>query len=313
MPFPAVRTVRGDIDPQQLGVVYCHEHLLTAPKGREHEGDPDLRLDDEDKAAAELQTFKAAGGGTIVEVTTPEFGRAPGGLRRLSERTGVHIVAATGHVSEDYWRGVLDLDAASEPDLVEALTSEVLTGMCRSDVRAGIIKVGSSRESVTPTEAKIMRAAAVAQQQTGAPITTHTTAGTAGLEQVKILERAGADLERVCIGHLDRRLVWSEHLSLAREGVFLGYDCVSKNQYEPDERRVDFIVRLVAAGHGHQICLSGDLARRRYLVAWGGRPGYRYILERFVPQLRGAGLSTEAVGALLGENPRRLLTMTRAA
>lgn len=302
-----VRTVLGDVDAAELGPTYCHEHLLTRPGEHLVDDDHDLVLDDEQKAAAELDSFRRAGGGTIVEVTTPEFGRDPGGLRRLAERTRVHVVATAGHVSEEYWRGVLDLEARSEAELTEELVRDVQQGMDASGVRAGVLKVGTSEGAATPAERTLIRAAAAAQRETDAPITTHTTAGTAALEQVDLLERAGADLTRVCIGHVDRRLVWEEHAELARRGVFLGYDCISKEQYQPDSERATFIVRLVEEGFGGQICLSGDLARRRYLEAWGGGPGYRYVLETFLPRLRAAGLTDADARRLVIDNPARFL------
>jgi predicted metal-dependent phosphotriesterase family hydrolase len=301
------RTVLGDVTPAKLGRTLCHEHLLTAPGGRFAE-DKDLLLDDPARSATALETFRSAGGGTLVEVTTPEFGRSSSGLRALSLRTGVHLVATTGHVSEDYWRGVIDLDAASERSIAEEMLSDLTESMDEGEVRAGVIKVGSSLDRITTTEAKVMRAAAAAQAETGAPITTHTSAGTAAMDQIRVLEKAGVDPARVCIGHLDRRLVWREHLEVARAGAFLGYDCISKEHYEPDTGRARFIARLLAAGHGEQICLSGDLARRSYLDAWGGGPGYRYILEDFVSLLGAAGLDPGAVDLLLIDNPARLLT-----
>jgi phosphotriesterase-related protein len=302
-----VRTVLGDVEPESLGATYCHEHLLTRPAPHLVDGD-DLVLDDEGKALGELVRFHEAGGGTIVEVTTREFGRDAAGLARLSEQAGVYVVATTGHVSEEYWRGVLDLDAAAEEKIAAELVGELLEGVDGTGVRAGVIKVGTSRDAPTPTERKLIGAAARAHRDTGAPITTHTTAGTAMLEQATLLERAGAPLDQVCVGHVDRRLVWEEHLELARRGAFLGYDCISKEQYEPDAKRADFVLRLVEAGHGAQICLSGDLARRRYLESWGGRPGYRYILQRFLPLLRERGLGEPDARALVIDNPRRLLT-----
>ncbi|MGH2776986.1 MAG: phosphotriesterase family protein [Actinomycetota bacterium] len=302
-----VRTVGGDVESGALGRVYCHEHLLTRPGDHLVEDDLDLVLDDRRRALAELETFRSSGGGTIVEVTTPEFGRDLDGLRDLSERSGVEIVGVTGHVSEEYWRGVIDLESTLESELVIEFLRDLTTGTSRG-TRAGVIKVGSSLDRITPTEKKIVRAAAIAQGEVGAPITTHTTAGTAAFEQVRVLEGAGADLEKVCIGHLDRRLVWDEHLALARIGVFLGYDCISKEKYEPDWKRIDFIVRLSEAGYANQIVLSADMARRSYLESWQGGPGYRYILEVFVDRLRRAGLSPSCVDRLLIGNPARFLT-----
>jgi 5-phospho-D-xylono-1,4-lactonase len=299
-----VRTVLGDVPPGELGPTYCHEHLITRPAPRF--GD-DLRLDDEDKAAEELDRFRFAGGRALVDATTPEFGRDAAGLRRLAERSSIHVVATTGHVSDDYWRGVIDLDDRSEDSLVAEYVLELSSGIDGGPTRAGVVKAGTSAGGPTVTEAKLLRAAAAAQRETGAPITTHTTAGTGALAQTEVLARTGADLTHVCIGHIDRLLDWELHLELARRGVFLGYDCISKEQYAPDAERARFIALLVEEGHGGQICLSGDLARRSYLEAWGGSPGYRYILESFLPQLRATGLDDESVRALVVDNAGRFL------
>jgi predicted metal-dependent phosphotriesterase family hydrolase len=300
-----VRTVLGDIDPAQLGPTYCHEHLLTRPAERFGE---DMVLDDEDKAAVELTEFRDLGGRGLVELTTPELGRNPEGLRRLAERTGVQVVATTGHASEEYWRGVLQLDDISEAALAGTFVRDLTGGMDGTGIRAGIIKIGSSADELTEPEGKVVRAAAAAHLATGAPITTHTTAGTAAMKQIRALEKAGADLQHVCIGHLDRRLVWEEHLEIVRTGVFIGYDQISKQKYHPDAERIRFIMRLVHEGFGGQVCLSGDLARRSYLRAWGGAPGYRYILGEFLPHLIRAGLDEHHLRAFTVENPARLLT-----
>jgi phosphotriesterase-related protein len=305
-----VRTVCGDVDPASLGVTYGHEHLFTRPAPRLRDGG-DLVLDDEDKAVAELNLFVRAGGRSLVEATTPEFGRDLGAIRRISERAGVHVVAVTGHASRDYWGDVIDLDGQSEDELAEEMLRDLTgDGEGVGGPRAGAIKVGTSLDAIAPAEARLLRAAARAQAETSAPITTHTTAGTMALEQARALIDAGADPARVCIGHVDRRLVWKDHLALARTGVTLGYDCASKDWYEPDARRVEFVLRLFDAGFGDRLCLSGDLARRSSLVSWGGGPGYVHILWRLVPWLRREGLADSDVRRLLVDNPRRLLTWT---
>lgn len=305
--MPWARTVRGDVDVAALGPTYAHEHLLTAPRGREHRDDEDLRLDDEERAVAELRSFRAVGGGALLEATTPEMGRNPEALRRVSERSDVHVVAVTGHICEEYWRGALDPDRSSVEELAHAFVRDLTVGMDGTDVQAGAVKCGTSEDRITSGERKVVLAAAAAQRSTGAPVTTHTTGGTMGLEQVRLLERAGAELEHVCIGHLDRRLRWPEHLALAREGVFLGYDCIAKEQYQPDAERVRFVLRLVEAGHGGQVLLAGDMARRRYLRAWGGSPGYRHILEEFLGRLRRAGLPDDEARDLVVANPAQFL------
>jgi phosphotriesterase-related protein len=302
-----VRTVGGDIAPQDLGMTLCHEHLMTTPSLRLQDGG-DMVLDDEQRSIDELALFRQAGGRGLIELTVPEFGRDVAALRRISEASEVHVVATTGHVSEDYWAEALDVPSMHEEQIVEEMVRDLTEGCDGTHIRAGIIKAGSSRDEISPAERRVLRAAAKAQTITGAPITTHTTAGTMATEQASILTSAGADPSRVCLGHLDRRLRYEEHRALAADGFFLGYDCFSKDWYEPDAARVDSLVRLVRDGFVGQLCLSGDMARRSQRVAWGGGPGYTFVPWRVVPWLRREGTTDEDIEQITVGNPRRLLT-----
>jgi phosphotriesterase-related protein len=303
-----VRTVLGVVDAGELGITCAHEHLVTAPGDAFRGGDADLVLDDERAISVDLEAFALAGGSTIVELSVAEFGRDPLALARLSAATGVRIIAATGHVVEAQWAGVLDVGALSERELVREMVRDITEGFQGADgVGAGVIKVGTSRDGATPAEERVLRAAAAAQRETGAGITTHTTAGTAGLEQIRVLEAAGADLDRVCIGHQDHRLVWDDHLAIVRAGCLIGYDQVGKEKYARDHDRAAFIARLVAAGFGERIVLSHDFARRSDHLGYGGAPGLPHILESFVPLLRAQGLSEADVERLLVANPAALL------
>ena len=49
----------------------------------------------------------------------------------------------------------------------------------------------------------MFRAASRAHAETGAPICTHTTLGTRGLEQLEIFKSFGVDLSRVVLSHID--------------------------------------------------------------------------------------------------------------
>jgi phosphotriesterase-related protein len=302
-----VRTVLGDVAPEELGTTYCHEHLLTLPGEHLAKGSLDMTLDDVGKSVEECRLFAQAGGRTVVELSCPEYGRDAAGLAEISRQSGVNVIAATGHIMEGYWKGVLDVGAISDEDLRAEMLRDLTEGFPEApDVRAGIIKVGTSRDGATPDEVRMLTLAAEVQQQVGCPITTHTTAGTAPLEQVRIFKEAGADLSKVVIGHQDRRLVWEDHLGVVEAGCNIGYDCISKEQYERDSDRVDFIKRLIEAGYGDRIMLSGDIARRSYFTSYGGGPGFTYILWRFVPWLHQAGVSREDTQRMLVDTPARV-------
>jgi 5-phospho-D-xylono-1,4-lactonase len=302
----SVHTVLGEIEPSELGVTYGHEHLLTMPGEHLLKGSEDMILGSLEKSTAELELFKQAGGGAIVEVTCSEYGRDGDGLAELSRRSGVHVIAATGHIMEGYWRGVIDLSDRDIPSLVDEMVRDLTEGMPDAPgVRAGVIKVGTSKDAVHPDEEKMLRAAAIVQRDLGVPITTHTTKGTIPEEQLRIFEDAGADLERVCIGHQDLKLDYEQHLRVVKSGARIGYDCISKEHYGPDKTRVEFIKNLIDEGYGDQILVAGDIARQSYLTSYGGGPGFTYILWRFIPWLWTEGVPREATDKLLIDNPAR--------
>lgn len=303
-----VRTMTGDVPAASLGLTLCHEHLLTHPGAAFREGDEDLLLDDAPRAATELERFATAGGGAVVDVSCEEFGRDAAGLATLARRTGVSIVAATGHVCEAQWSGVIDIAARSDADLQGEMTRDVLRGFPEAPgVRAGVIKVGTSPSGASPDERRVLRAAAQAQRETGAAIITHCSQGQGGLEQIEILSAAGADPRRVIIGHQDLSLDRDGQLAILRHGCAIAYDSVSKERYAHDFERIALLQELLAAGYGHRICLSSDLARRSSLTAWGGGPGLTYIPWRFLPWLVHSGVSAAAASALVNANPRAIL------
>ncbi|MBE0703402.1 MAG: phosphotriesterase-related protein, partial [Afipia sp.] len=202
-------------------------------------------------------------------------------------------------------------EGASVEALVARFIAEVRQGMDGTDARAGVIKGASTLNEISPLAENLFRAAARAHHATGAPISTHTEAGTMALEQVAILTGEGVAPEHIVIGHVDRKLELDYHLRLAATGVYLSYDQIGKAKYYPDAERAEVITRMIAAGHGRQIVLAADTARRSYLLRNGG-PGFVHILLNFVPLLREHGLSQTALDDLLVHNPARALAFDPA-
>jgi phosphotriesterase-related protein len=302
-----VRTVLGDLPAGALGFTSSHEHLVTSPGDAFRGGDEDLLLDDPVAAAVELTRFAAAGGRAVVEVSTEEFGRDAAALARLSLRSGVHVIAATGHVCEAQWAGVVDVGARDDVELEAELTRDLLEGIPGSGVRAGVIKVGSSEGTASATERRVLAAAARVQRRTGAPIVTHTTRGTAAVEQAELLLAAGADPAHVQIGHQDLRLDAATHRELLALGVTIAFDGCGKERHAPDGERIEHLLALLRDGHGDRIVLGGDMARRSDWTAFGGGPGLTHLPWRIVPWLIAAGADPAAARALVVENPARLL------
>ncbi len=92
----------------------------------------------------------------------------------------------------------------SVQELAQEMVDEIEQGIDGTELKAGIIaEIGSSEGKITPLEEKVFIAAALAHNQTGRPISTHTSFSTMGLEQLALLQAHGVDLSRVTVGHCD--------------------------------------------------------------------------------------------------------------
>lgn len=300
-----IMTVLGPVAPSDWGVTTFHEHLLCRPPDPHYAADPDLAVDDPARSAQELGIFARSGGEALVEFSTRDYGRDLVGLKRLARWSGVRIVAATGYQKGKYSTAFL------QGRSVEAIADEIVRELVEGGpegIRPGVVKAGTSLDEVTREEEKALRAAAQAHLRTGAPIVTHTEAGTVADRQLDVIEDEGAPAGAVVLGHLDRKLDLAYHLDLADRGAFLAYDQISKEKYYPDGERIAFLQELWARGHGGRLLLAGDLGRKTYLTSYGGGPGLSYLLWRFVPWLRQEGFREDQIRTMLVDTPASVLS-----
>jgi phosphotriesterase-related protein len=303
---PHVMTVLGPIAPESLGMTLHHEHVVCRPLDVGAD-DSDLLLDDPARSLAEIEDASGAGLGAIVDMTPADYGRAAGDLRWIAERTSVHVIAITGHHKHKHAAPYVGDETIDE--IAARNIRELTEGIGGTEIRAGAAKAGTSLNEITPVEERVLRAAARTHLATGAPISTHTDRGTMALEQIAILREEGVDPARVIIGHLDFALDETYLRRVLETGAFVSFDQISKTKYASDEARAAMVRALVDAGHGHQLLLSGDLARKSYLTAYGGGPGWRYLIERFPLRLAETGLDAAIVRGLYIDNPARALTV----
>lgn len=314
-----IQTVTGPIAPEQLGVTYMHEHLLCdqrlcRPDGLRRPGAEGnlMVLDDPAVAAREMTEVRSLGVDGVVEVTMQAWGRDVAGLRRISEATGIKVVATSGFYVEQCQPDWVEERTVDE--LVDGLVREIVSGVEASGVRTGLLKSAISRPVVEGPEEKCARAVARAHLATGAAITTHTSGssrfeilgGNIGPLLLDLFESEGVDPRRVIVGHADENVDVRNLERLCRRGAYVQFDVVGKHHWMLDETRADVIAELVRRGHLAHLLLSMDRARKAELKSYGGQ-GYAYLITHFVPLLREAGLSAETVREILVCNPRRAL------
>jgi predicted metal-dependent phosphotriesterase family hydrolase len=303
---PHVMTVLGPIAPASLGTTLHHEHVVCRPLDVGTD-DPDLMLDDPALSLAEVENASRVGLRAIVDMSPVDYGRNEGDLLWIAERTSVHVIAITGHHKHKHAAPYVGDETIDE--IAARNIRELTEGIDGTGVRAGAIKAGTSLNEITPVEERVLRAAARAHLVTGAPISTHTDRGTMALEQIAILRDEGVEPARVIVGHLDFALDERYLRRVLGTGAFASFDQISKSKYAPDESRAAMVKTLVDAGHANQLLLSGDLARKSYLVAYGGGPGWSYVVEQFPRLLMETGLDGPTVRALYVDNPARALSV----
>ncbi len=315
-----IRTVLGDVESTSLGRVDTHEHLviLSGPFG---DADRDVVLDDLEDAIAEVEAFRAAGGGAIIDALPIACGRDPGALAAISRATGVTIIATTGfHRAATYparhWVHRYPIDV-----LTAVVADEVATGVDawdlvgpaveRTGVRPGVLKLSTSHDRIDPVEQRMLSAVAAVHRSSGLPILTHAENGTFGLEQLDRLADEGVDASRVMVGHLDRAPDRDRYLAIAARGAFLGLDGLYREARRPWASVADIVVELVAAGHDEQVLLGGDVGRRSMRRSAGGL-GVAGLLTETVPTLVRAGVTPEAVQRMLVSNAAKFLEVRPA-
>jgi phosphotriesterase-related protein len=308
-----VQTVTGPLDSDALGWVLPHEHTAIALWHVPNRWDYWELRRDEPLILEELGRFRAAGGGSLVDLTLPGVGRDPVWLAGLSEASGLRIVMGAGWYREAYYPAEARVDRRSVEDLADEIAREAEVGVAGTAIRPGIIgEIGTDKPWLSAQEERVHRAAARAARATGLAITTHAVQSAVGLDQLAVFDAEGTDLSRVVIGHADSHPSTDYHRAIVERGATVEFDFLGMS-FTPLERHgegriVESICELLAAGHVERIMLSQDVCHDSQLVRYGGN-GYAYLATTFLPRLREAGVSDDEIRTMTVDNPRRLLTI----
>lgn len=300
--MPQLMTTLGPKSAAELGLMLPHEHIFvdlrTWDRPGYGEADPAevVRV-----MTPHIEAAQRAGVTALVECSTGGVGRRADIDRAVSAATGLPVVVPTGFYREPWippW--VHEADEAALRDFILAeLTGEIES----SCVQAAWIKISAGDGGITPTEAKVLRAATGAAARTGAVIGSHTIRGSVVREQLDILERAGYTPARFIWIHTQAEPDFALHLEMARRGCWLEYDGLGWDPTE-DAMYLERILRLLDAGLEGQLLLSQDSGWYDPAQPGGGAPRpYTYLSEIFLPQLRAAGVKEAMIRQLTHDNP----------
>ncbi|MBG6095814.1 phosphotriesterase family protein [Nocardioides luteus] len=343
-----LRTVLGDIDPSAMGGTLPHEHLQGVCDMYWYPGDDPLadsdpdaspRLDnlwhwmenpvanrgnmhmtDEQDSIDELRDLPGLGIGTVVNLTPIGMHRNAEGLRRISEASGVNIVAgSTYYVAEALSK---EVKALMEEEITRRIVDDIEVGMDGTAIRAGIVGEVGLSWPIDPVEERVLAASVQAHLHTGAALSIHNpyyVPGSEAMEQVaKLIAGFGADMSRVIMGHCDGFTRDPRFYDIAREygcyveldmfGYVSGYEAEIDFTYPADSDRVDAILRMIEEGMADRLLLSHDMVFKTTLKKYGGF-GLGRIHRVIKPWLERRGVDAETLEQILVRNAQTVLPM----
>ncbi|UFU00241.1 TatD family hydrolase [Radiobacillus kanasensis] len=281
------------------GITYMHEH--TTIDLSEVKNNEDCQLDVFSETVKEYKKLYDKGVRNIVDVTNFGMGRNIPFVQEVAEESGINIIFSTGFYQEKFYP--IQVFRETREQLAERMIKEITDGIKGTKVKADIIgEIGTSHNKWTEMERKVFEAVVIAHKETSKPITTHTSLGTLGHEQIAFFKEHDVDLNRVIIGHVDLTGDADYILHMLKEGAYVEFDTIGKENYMPDQVRADILKIIQEKGYMDQVLVSMDITRKSHLEYKDGL-GYSYLLDTFVPLLERTGITDESIDKLLTKNP----------
>jgi 5-phospho-D-xylono-1,4-lactonase len=313
-----VRTVLGDILPQQMGLTYAHDHVVIEESFPTMEN-KDFLLNDVVKISEELQDFYSNGGRTLIDCMPANCGRNVLKLAEVAALSKVHIIAPTGiHLEKYYppnhWRYHLSVD-----ELTALFSKDVEEGIDEYDYgcpivkrtthKAGLIKLATGDEPITAHQQTIFQAVVNAHKQTGVPILTHTNSGKHAIAQAELFLKLGASINHVVLSHVDKCKDIGYHKALMQTGMYVEYD--SHFRWKAGEENFTYtLLEQLLPDYAHRIVVGMDMARNSYWKSYGGKPGLSFLLTTFKNDLDKMGLM-KYYEQLFFTNPQQLYSFSK--
>lgn len=305
-------TVKGPIAASEMGTTLVHEHVLVDFIGADSTGYDRWKKDEVvDIVTPFLSEIRELHVKTVIECTPAYIGRDPLLLKMLSGETGINLVTNTGYygaknnkfIPEDFYE-------MTAPQLAQLWIDEFNHGIEDSGIKPGFIKIGvNPDDTLSPEHVKIVTAAALAHNETGLVIASHTGPDLPAFAQVKLLKSYGVNPSNFIWVHAQRGTL-EGNLKAAHEGVWISLDGVNGSRAGGPEDIYSIawyanrIATIREAGFLNRVLISHD-------AGWyspgeengGGFRGYTAIFTSLLPALEEKGFTGEDIEQLLIINP----------
>lgn len=357
-----VMTVTGEVKSSELGLTSMHEHLLCdtsstlgpvltfygskIPEAAKALNMPNLAnlragtsvfskecctLDALEYTVAELNYFKAMGGGCIVDASPLGMPHNLMGLRDASRQSGVKIVVCTGLYIRDAQPEAFR--RMSQDALVEKFKKDIYEGIDGTDIKAGFLKCAvntlNDAGQVDEYEMKAVRACARAAAETGLSLHIHNAYPLTRDHIVPVARMVldmGVTPDKLVMLHMGAMVrdprTTQEYVNsfetrkgvnidlmveLLELGCNIGFDCYGNLvPILPDNDDMNkALVELLRRGYGDHIVLGHDITDKTRGVSYG-YTGFTDFIRSVPPALKGNGME-DMFTKLTVVNPARIM------
>lgn len=256
-----VQTVLGKVATDKLGSVLMHEHICSSSMGVALSYPQLYGKDVENQILSDLKAMKENGILTVVDATPVGLGRDVKMLKKVSEATGVNIIATTG------WWGCEPpyLGPSTAEQWAQCFVDDLNKGCDGTDIKAGFLKAAMDTEGPTEWVTKMHHAVGMAHQETGAKIMLHTYCPTETPRfQLRFLKEEGVDLNNVVVDHIPETTDIDFVKWIYDQGAWIGVDrmpiiSLPGHYAVATETRIKFIKTMLDAGMGDRMLFSHDI------------------------------------------------------
>lgn len=309
-----INTVLGEIHSNEIGNVLSHEHIICCSHAMKIGfGDKWYNTEEVIDIASKLlkQAKDECGIDTIIDGTPLNLGRDINLLQEVSRKSGVNIIASTGlYYTEDFF-----LRNKSPELLAEFFIDECLNGIGDTGIKPEFLKCATSENGVTALNEKSLATMAIVQKNTGLPLYAHNHhQDKTTYAQIKVLEKNGANLEKLIVGHSSDSCDIDYLEDFLKLGCYLGFDRI----WSDCENQAKTLYALISRGWEDKLLLSHDypVFSDSQNCSWASfketifdsKRNYTTVSKFFLPKLRSMGVSEKQINKMMHDNPLQLMT-----
>lgn len=308
-----IQTAAGPISLDALGKTLMHEHLVMAMAGWESDtGAPARKTEDLVQICVDrIGELKDGGFASLLDPCPMDIGRDSELYGEVYARTGFNIIFSTGiyneHPGGAYWRYKVMADPTGTESLAALYVRELTEGVGPSRLRPAVIKLAVGTNPESAFEARLIKAAAMASLETGAPILCHTD-GIGGDILLGKLKALGVEAHRIIIGHSCGSPDQAYHRRIVDGGAYIGFDRFGLDIIQSDEVRIEGMHSLLQDGYAPHLLVSHDCAfcqRGQVIPDEGLHTNPMHYSRVIEPRLRELGVKQATLDSILTDNPRR--------